>query len=100
MKTIEKPCKRQKRRDRGRVREEINIAKRLYKEPSCATCRYATWDKWFDGETHHTEVGCNYPFKGDLGTYKERIKSDLLYHWHYSLTDAIEECDSGFKLVD
>jgi hypothetical protein len=61
-----------------------------YSEPSCASCAYATWDRYFDGETHDIDIGCNYPFFGDLGAYADR--ESILEHWHQDCIEYAEEC--------
>lgn len=92
--------KRQRRRERGRTRSSIASAKQIYKEPSCATCSYACWEKYYCSYTEDidVEIGCNHPGQGNLGTYKERLEANILYCWHDSCTEYPKEC-AAFKLT-
>jgi hypothetical protein len=69
-----------------------------YSEPSCASCAYAAWDRSFDGESHDIDIGCNYPFFGDLR--KEVDRERILEYWHHDCIEYAEECECYLSMEE
>lgn len=92
--------KRQRRRSRGRTRAAVDRIKRIYAEPSCATCCYASWQKIRDSytETYDVDLDCSYPAIGTLGTYRSRVETEVIDYWHDAGLDYAQDCES-FKLA-
>lgn len=66
----------------------------LLLEPSCASCAYAQWD--FDRTIHEFDIGCKYPFFGDI---REREDwESILTHFHASCIDNATECNSYLSI--
>ena len=56
--------------------------------PSCASCAYAQWD--FDRNEHDFDIGCKYPYFGDIRDREDR--QSILKWFHSDFIDTAKEC--------
>lgn len=70
--------------------EQLDLDEYRDFESSCAKCFHASWEHYFDGETRDTNIGCNYPSKGNLEPANDR--DEIIEHWHDDTVDHSLDC--------
>ena len=65
-----------------------------YPEPSCASCAYAQRD--FNRSEYNFDIGCKYPFFGDIQEHKDR--ESILKHFYTEFIANAKECGSYLSI--
>ena len=65
-----------------------------YSKPSCASCAYAQWD--FDRNEYDFDIGCKYPFFGDIRNREDR--HSILKFFHTNFIVNAKECGSYLSI--